>query len=102
MFGTLVVVPSDPSREELAVKGPCHTGNTDWTQLRLEFQTTDDGRAYVLCCLCGQGIGKGTVWFDDLRIVPIERLTATQTAPAASQPASRPAGSRPAPAASQP
>ena len=79
-----------------------HAGNTDWTQLRIEFQTTDDGRAYILCCFCGQGIGKGTVWFDDLRIVPIERLTATQTAPAASQPASRPAESRPAPAPSQP
>ncbi|HSW44640.1 MAG TPA: hypothetical protein VLM89_03610 [Phycisphaerae bacterium] len=99
MYGTLVVVPEPVMDENLMVKGPNHNGTTDWVQVRVDFKSSPDGKMNILCSYCGQGVAKGTVWFDDLRIVPASQAPATSSAPAASRPASRPASK---PAATQP
>jgi hypothetical protein len=101
-YGTLVVAPAEATDESQITKGPNHSGNTDWTQVRLEFVAPADGRINVFCSFCGQSVGRGTVWFDDFRIEPLNRPPATATAPAASQPASGPAPTTTRPAATQP
>jgi len=96
-YGTLLVGPEDLTADSQLIKGTNHSGNTDWTQVRVEFVAPANGRVNVFCSFCGQGVGRGTVWFDDFRIEPLNRPPATATAPAASRPASAPAAStRPA------
>ncbi len=48
--------------------GPNYRGDTDWTKLELVFQAPSDGRVRIAPFLVGFGKGKGTAWFDDLRL----------------------------------
>ncbi|HWE39291.1 MAG TPA: alpha-L-arabinofuranosidase C-terminal domain-containing protein [Isosphaeraceae bacterium] len=57
--------------------GPSQRGDTEWTEVALTFRAPGDGRVRVAPFLVGFGKGKGTAWFDDLAIEPIDPAKAT-------------------------
>lgn len=46
-------------------------GNADWSELSVEFEAGGDRQALVHCLLSGYGLGKGTVYFDDVSVVAL-------------------------------
>src|SRR5262249_14335776 len=52
--------------------GKSHRGDTDWTAVVLVFQAPGDGRIRIAPFLAGFGKGRGTAWFDGLRLEPFE------------------------------
>jgi len=89
LYGTLVVVAVDDKTSERLATGPDHRGTTEWTQVDLAFTGPPGGVVHVFCSLCGEGQATGTVWFDGLELAPAP-ATQPASAPAASQPTSRP------------
>jgi alpha-N-arabinofuranosidase len=52
--------------------GASHRGDTDWTQIVLVFQAPVEGRVRIAPFFVGYGKGRGTVWFDGLRLEEFE------------------------------
>ena len=52
--------------------GPSRRGDTDWSQVTLVFQAPSDGRIRVAPFLVGFGKGRGTAWFDDMALRPVD------------------------------
>jgi alpha-L-arabinofuranosidase len=52
--------------------GPSLRGDTDWSLVTLVFQAPADGHIRVAPFLVGFGKGRGTVWFDDMAIEPVD------------------------------
>jgi hypothetical protein len=57
----------------LIASGPNHQGNTEWTEVRIPFQSPPDGRVRVAIFFVGFGKGTGTAWFDDLKLEQVGR-----------------------------
>lgn len=55
--------------------GPSQRGDTEWTEVALTFLAPADGGIRIAPFLAGFGKGKGTAWFDDLSIEPIDPAT---------------------------
>jgi alpha-N-arabinofuranosidase len=56
--------------------GSSHHGDTDWSVVTLVFQVPADGRVRVAPFLVGFGKGRGTAWFDDMALEPVDPSTA--------------------------
>ena len=83
MYGALVVLPNNLNQDAQMSKSDSHGGTTDWTEISVEFRADSTGVMTAMCNYCGQGAGKGIMWFDDLHLVPIDKLTpASASAPA--------------------
>jgi alpha-L-arabinofuranosidase len=52
--------------------GPSLHGDSDWSRVTLVFQAPADGRIRVAPFLVGFGKGRGTAWFDNMAIEPID------------------------------
>jgi alpha-L-arabinofuranosidase len=52
--------------------GPSYRGDTEWTRVSLVFQAPPDGRIRVAPFLVGFGKGRGTAWFDDMALEPVD------------------------------
>ncbi len=55
----------------IITKGDNHGGDTDWTEVRLEFEAPADGLVRICVFFAGFGRGTGTAWFDDLQLVEV-------------------------------
>jgi hypothetical protein len=70
--------PGRPDWQAL-VKGPNHTGDTEWTQVSLRFQAPDEGSVCIFLGPCwGPGhlrrvMVTGTAWFDGLKVVEVSQ-----------------------------
>ena len=47
------------------------TGTKEWTQVSVEFDSANRSQALVHCLFSGYGLGRGTVYFDDVSLTPI-------------------------------
>jgi alpha-N-arabinofuranosidase len=52
--------------------GSSRRGDTDWSRVTLVFQAPADGRIRVAPFLVGFGKGRGTAWFDDMTLEPVD------------------------------
>jgi alpha-L-arabinofuranosidase len=52
--------------------GPSLHGDVGWTLVTLVFQAPADGRIRVAPFLVGFGKGRGTAWFDDMALEPVD------------------------------
>lgn len=100
VYGSITAFVTDPNGNNQIDHTEDHKGTVGWTQMTLDFKAGESGTTNIMCNYCGQGAGKGVMWFDDVRLVPIDKPTATATAPAgkpasSTTQASRPAASRP-------
>ncbi len=50
-------------------------GNSDWRAVQIVFKSPIDGRVRIAPFFVGYGRGTGEVWFDDLKIEPIDPST---------------------------
>ncbi len=82
MYGAMVVLPSNAEDEAKLTKSSNHGAMADWTQMTIEFKAEGKDPINIMCSYCGQGTGKGIMWFDNIRIVPIDKPTTTTSAPA--------------------
>jgi rhomboid protease GluP len=57
----------------IITKGTNHGGDTDWTEVRLEFQAPADGLIRIVVYFASFGPGTGTAWFDDLKLVEVSQ-----------------------------
>ncbi|GHC66780.1 PVC-type heme-binding CxxCH protein [Roseibacillus persicicus] len=46
-------------------------GTNEWTQVSVEFEAGSDRDALIHCLLSGYGVGRGTVYFDDLSLIAL-------------------------------
>ena len=65
-LGTLQV--QQPGGRGTIAAGTNHGGDTDWTEVRVYFQSPPDGRVRICLFFAGFGKGTGTAWFDDLQL----------------------------------
>jgi alpha-L-arabinofuranosidase len=52
--------------------GPNHKGDTDWTEVAIEFEAPPGGRTRIAIFFVGYGKGTGTAWFDDLKLEEVD------------------------------
>lgn len=52
--------------------GANHRGDTDWTEVAIDFEAPSNGKVRVAPFFVGFGKGTGTVWFDDLSIEELD------------------------------
>jgi rhomboid protease GluP len=57
----------------IITKGTNHSGDTDWTEVRLEFRAPADGLIRIVVYFAGFGPGAGTAWFDNLKLVEVSQ-----------------------------
>jgi alpha-N-arabinofuranosidase len=74
VFGTYQV--QTPGGRSVLATGENHQGDTDWTPVRIVFEAPPDGRARIAVFFVGYGKGKGSAWFDDVTLEPIEMKNA--------------------------
>jgi hypothetical protein len=56
-----------------SANGTSHGGDTEWTEVVIEFRAPPDGRAHIVAFFVGFGRGTGTAWFDDLKLVEVNQ-----------------------------
>jgi alpha-N-arabinofuranosidase len=61
-----------PGGTGIIASGANHQGDTDWTEVALDFEAPPGGQARVAVFLTGFGKGTGTAWFDDLKLEEID------------------------------
>jgi hypothetical protein len=52
--------------------GTNHKGDTDWTEVKIDFEAPPGGRTRVSVFFVGFGKGTGTAWFVDLKLEEID------------------------------
>ncbi|HKB38343.1 MAG TPA: carbohydrate binding domain-containing protein, partial [Gemmataceae bacterium] len=57
----------------LIATGESHTGDTEWNEIIIQFQEPPDGATRICPALVGWGRARGTVWFDDLKLVEVSQ-----------------------------
>ncbi len=70
VFGTFQI--QLPSGKGVIASGENHKGNTDWTEVSIDFEAPSGGRTRICPFFVGYGKGTGTAWFDQLKIEEIE------------------------------
>ena len=53
------------------------TGTTDWTEVKVEFQTAEQSTLQINCLLGGWGRATGKAWYDDLTLVALSQVPPT-------------------------
>jgi hypothetical protein len=66
VFGTFQI--RTPNSDRAIATGENHQGTSDWSEVRIVFETPSDGAVRIVPFFVGYGRGTGTVWFDDLTI----------------------------------
>jgi alpha-N-arabinofuranosidase len=61
-----------PKGAGLIAGAPSHVGSTAWTNTDVYFQAPPDGRVRLCLFFVGFGRGTGSVWFDGVRVEPID------------------------------
>jgi hypothetical protein len=79
VYGTYLIHRPDGGGE--IAKAANHGGDTDWTEITLNFRAPRDGQTRVSLFLMGWGKGTGTAWFDDLSLVPVDPPGAAVSGP---------------------
>jgi rhomboid protease GluP len=69
LWGTLSICRAGPN--ELIVQADSHAGDTEWTQMFIQFQAPREGQTRIYAHLVGWGRATGTAWFDDLNLVEV-------------------------------
>jgi putative heme-binding domain-containing protein len=49
------------------------TGTTDWTRVQTSFNSGERSELTINCLLGGWGLSRGTAWFDDVRLEPLDK-----------------------------
>ena len=70
VYGTFQI--QMPGRSGLIAGGANHKGDTDWSEVAIEFEAPPGGQIRIAPFFVGFGKGTGTAWFDDLKIEEIE------------------------------
>jgi alpha-N-arabinofuranosidase len=66
-----------PGGASVIASGANHDGDTDWTEVTIDFEAPPGGRTRVAVFFVGFGKGTGTAWFDDLKIEEVDVSKAT-------------------------
>ncbi len=61
-----------PGGTGIIASGPNHQGDTDWTEVALDFEAPPGGQTRIAVFLTGFGKGTGTAWFDDLKLEEVD------------------------------
>ena len=61
-----------PGGAGIIASGANHQGNTDWTEVVIEFEAPRGGQTRIAPFFAGFGTGTGTAWFDDLKLEEID------------------------------
>ncbi len=70
VYGTFQI--QRPGGQGVLASGRNHSGDTDWTEVPIVFETPADGRVRIAVFLVGFGKGTGTAWFDDLKLEEVD------------------------------
>ena len=70
VYGTFQI--QTPGGNSIIASGTNHGGDTDWTEVVIDFEAPPGGRTRVAVFFTGFGKGMGTVWFDDLKIEEVD------------------------------
>jgi alpha-N-arabinofuranosidase len=84
VYGTFQI--QQPGGRGIIASGANHGGDTDWTEVAVDFVAPPGGRTRISVFFVGFGKGTGTAWFDDLKLealdlsrIPIKITTARLT-----------------------
>jgi alpha-N-arabinofuranosidase len=61
-----------PGGAGIIASGANHQGNTDWTEVAIEFEAPPGGQTRIAIFFAGFGKGTGTAWFDDLKLEEVD------------------------------
>ncbi len=70
VYGTFQI--QMPGGAGVIAGGTNHGGDTDWTEVVIDFEAPAGGRTRVVVFFTGFGKGTGTAWFDDLKIEEVD------------------------------
>ncbi len=70
VYGTFQI--QTPGGNSVIASGTNHGGDTDWTEVVIEFEAPAGGRTRIAPFFVGFGKGTGTAWFDDLKIEEVD------------------------------
>jgi S1-C subfamily serine protease/tRNA A-37 threonylcarbamoyl transferase component Bud32 len=82
VYGTFMILPITQAYSTNQPKFN-HGGDNEWTEVAISFEAPADGKVRIVSTHVNFGMGTGTVWFDDLRLVELDESAVS----AASQPA---------------
>jgi len=66
VFGTFQI--QMPGGAGIIASGTNHQGDSDWSEVTIDFAAPPGGRTRIAVFFVGFGKGTGTAWFDDLKI----------------------------------
>ena len=66
-----------PGGAGIIASGANHQGDTEWTQVAIDFEAPPGGKTRIAVFFNGFGKGTGTAWFDDLKLEELD--TASET-----------------------
>jgi hypothetical protein len=72
VYGTFLI-QRPPGIHGNIVAGTYHGGDTDWTEVRLTFEAPSDGWTRIVVAYNSFGMGTGTAWYDDLKLVELDQ-----------------------------
>jgi alpha-N-arabinofuranosidase len=75
VFGTLQA--QRPHGAGILATGENHGGDTDWALVTAIFQAPPGGRTRICIFFAGFGKGRGTAWFDDIRLEEVNPAMST-------------------------
>ena len=70
VYGTFQI--QAPAGNSVIAGGTNHGGDTDWTEVVIDFEAPAGGRTRIAPFFVGFGKGTGTAWFDDLKIEEVD------------------------------
>ncbi len=70
VYGTFQI--QKPGGSGVIASGTNHGGDTDWTEVVIDFEAPAGGRTRIAPFFVGFGKGTGTAWFDDLKIEEVD------------------------------
>jgi WD40 repeat protein len=71
VYGTFQIQHTKRHDPHLIASGTNHGGDTDWTEVAIDFQAPASGRTRICVFFVGFGKGTGAAWFDDLKLVEV-------------------------------
>ncbi len=74
VFGTLQI--QQPVGRKAIATGTNHGGDTEWTELAVDFEAPPGGLTRIVVFFAGFGKGTGTAWFADLNLREIDSSSA--------------------------
>jgi hypothetical protein len=72
VYGTFIILPVTHAHSANQPKFN-HGGDNEWTEVAIPFEAPADGKVRVVSSHVNFGMGTGTVWFDDLRLVELDQ-----------------------------